>query len=499
MNNDYGAVVILTQHETWIKPLKFVAALVAELFGTFLLVFTVGCCMLWGYQDWNYTAIGFMLMALSYEMGSISGAHFNPALSIAVGVCGRLSWPRVASHVVVQCLGAVLAGSLFSAMFEPVLVAPNLENYTLLHTAFIEIFFTCMLCLVHLNCQLSMKRNPVNDNNNYFGLAVGFVYIAAGHAGGDVSGACLNPAIALGLSSSGGAAGAAEHFKWTGYYTGFEVAAGVLAAVLFHVMRPEEFQHKLSVDEKLKFEPPELMKFTAEFVATFFLCITFVLNVVMNSNGVWWSAAAAFISIMYALGDICVGFLNPAAVLALVGARRLDETALLHLIAQLSAGLTAGFVAADFHRSGTSRGVVYGLRPKDHSWPSVIVGEAMFTFFFCFTLLTQFVRKVPLNPHSQQYFPNYFAVGCCIVGAGFAVGSLSMAPLNPAVSLALAAESLFQGGDSAWWFKLLCYSLVECGSACGALLLFFVVCQRKDVPHTESEKCETDSSEGAKA
>jgi glycerol uptake facilitator-like aquaporin len=69
----------------------------------------------------NTIATGAALVALILTFGSVSGAHFNPAVSIADAALGGLRWPAAAAYIVVQCIGAVAGVALADAMFaEPV-------------------------------------------------------------------------------------------------------------------------------------------------------------------------------------------------------------------------------------------------------------------------------------------------------------------------------------------------------------------------------------------
>merc|ERR1719265_3106636 len=95
-----------------------------------------------------------------------------------------------------------------------------------------------MLCFVVLSCALSKRNNPRDDGNQFFGLAIGFVIVAGGHAAGGISGACYNPAVAFGLDVSS---------HWPFIYTGFELTGAVLAAILFRMVRPEDFNSSTPV------------------------------------------------------------------------------------------------------------------------------------------------------------------------------------------------------------------------------------------------------------
>merc|ERR1719252_463265 len=97
--------------------------------------------------------------------------------------------------------------------------------------------YTLMLCFVVLNCAASTKNNPPSNGNQYFGLAIGFVIIAGGYAGGPISGGCFNPAVAFGIDVASAGIG----FGWGFAYLGFEMIGAGLASLAFRVVRPDEF------------------------------------------------------------------------------------------------------------------------------------------------------------------------------------------------------------------------------------------------------------------
>lgn len=96
------------------------ARLIAEAFGTFLLVFGVIGTALFASSNTGYLgvalAVGLTLVAGIYMVGRISGGHFNPAVSIGVATAGRLPWSNVLPYIVAQVVGGVIASSLLVAI-----------------------------------------------------------------------------------------------------------------------------------------------------------------------------------------------------------------------------------------------------------------------------------------------------------------------------------------------------------------------------------------------
>merc|ERR1719235_945873 len=92
---------------------------VAEFIGTYLLVLTVGCNVIAGDPTWGVTSIAAVLMVSIYALGGVSGAHFNPAVSVALGAAGTADappWKEVGIYCAVQLIAGVSAGLCFTLM-----------------------------------------------------------------------------------------------------------------------------------------------------------------------------------------------------------------------------------------------------------------------------------------------------------------------------------------------------------------------------------------------
>merc|ERR1719207_286712 len=99
-----------------------------------------------------------------------------------------------------------------------------------------EALYTCLLAFVVLNVACSSMNNPKENNNSFYGLAIGFVVIAGAYGAGSISGGCFNPAVAVGIDVSSAYYGV----KWCAAYALFEFVGAALAAGAFMVCRPEE-------------------------------------------------------------------------------------------------------------------------------------------------------------------------------------------------------------------------------------------------------------------
>ena len=177
--------------------------LFSELVGTFLLVLVAagGGMMGQAFPDTisraaAVTAPALMVLGVILFMGKVSGAHLNPAVSIAFALRGDFPWARVPGYVVVQLIGAVLAAWFLqavigvSAMYGSNYPAPNYSSFL----AFVmETVLTFGLVSVILGTASGAQNVGVIG-----GLGVGAYIALAGLWGSPISGASMNPARTFG-------------------------------------------------------------------------------------------------------------------------------------------------------------------------------------------------------------------------------------------------------------------------------------------------------------
>merc|ERR1719443_2587127 len=392
-------------------------------------------------------------MVSIYALGGISGANFNPAVSLALGLSGeKLPWKDVAIYSLVQIAGGICAGLTFSGMLWKVVnVAPK-DGYGWWEAMLAEVLYTFVLCFVVLNAAGS-KKNGCGTDQQFYGLAIGFVIIAGAYGAGNISGGAFNPAVALGLDVSSAGVG----FGWGFAYTGYEIVGALLAAGLFRVVRPEDFRTE---------EAPRTMteKCASEFIGTFVLVLTVGLNVLTDSPAGAWSIAASLMCMIYALGDVSGAHFNPAVTFALVlsGRGKCEaKEAPAYVGSQLAGGLVAAYTYALMCHGNT-----FGLGPKaPYNWAQALAGEFVFTFVLCFVVLSVATISSPLT----QYFG--LAIGSCVTAGGLAIGNVSGGSLNPAVSFGISSSQIINGG---LFYNCLIYSLFECVGAGLAAGVFHV-------------------------
>ncbi|MGH7444635.1 MAG: MIP/aquaporin family protein [Longimicrobiales bacterium] len=168
--------------------------LVVEAIGTFFLVFTIGQVVLEPTAgQLAPLAIGFALMVMVYAGGHISGAHFNPAVTLGVFLRGKATAAELVGYIVVQILGAVIA-ALAVMYLKGDVVSPAVALPTL-PALLAEFLFTFALVFVVLN----VATAPGTEGNSYFGFAIGGTVLVGAYAVGSISGAAFNPAVAVGV------------------------------------------------------------------------------------------------------------------------------------------------------------------------------------------------------------------------------------------------------------------------------------------------------------
>ncbi|HMO36578.1 MAG TPA: aquaporin [Gemmatales bacterium] len=164
-----------------------------ELIGTFFLVFTIGLAVT-AKLAFAELAIGSVLMVMVYMGGHVSGAHYNPAVSLAVMERGKLGPIDFVAYVVSQLAGALLAAYVVFIItgktFGP---APSPE-VTGFIAILVEAIFTFALALVVLNVATAKGT----EGNSFYGLAIGFTIFVAATVGGGISGGAFNPAVGFG-------------------------------------------------------------------------------------------------------------------------------------------------------------------------------------------------------------------------------------------------------------------------------------------------------------
>merc|ERR1719453_1678499 len=143
-----------------------------------------------------------------------------------------MDWKEVAIYCVTQIVAGICAGLGYLAVFGESFNLQPTKGHSWWQAGLAELLYTFMLCFVVLNVAASKVHA---GKNQFYGLAIGFVVVAA-YGAGSVSMGCFNPAVAFGLDTASWWIG----FQYGPIYMVFELIGAALAAVLFKVCRPEE-------------------------------------------------------------------------------------------------------------------------------------------------------------------------------------------------------------------------------------------------------------------
>lgn len=203
-----------------------------ETIGTAVLVLVIGLTVVQG-TPLAPIAIGFALMVMVYAGGPVSGAHYNPAVSVAATMRGALPARDLVPYIAAQLIGAVVASYLVVKFTgSPLHVAPA-ERTTALKALVGEALATAILA----NVVLQVATTKDTSGNSYFGLAIGGTVTALAFAFGGITGGAFNPAVGLGpavIEMIDG--GAVTPLVWV--YAVGPVVGAVLGAVAFRIQRP---------------------------------------------------------------------------------------------------------------------------------------------------------------------------------------------------------------------------------------------------------------------
>ena len=203
------------------------AKYLTEFIGTFFLVLTIGLTVLTD-APMAALAIGASLMIMVYMGGHISGGHYNPAVSLALLLRGKLPGSEFVPYVLAQVAGALVASfTVYAVLGKTFAPAPG-DGVGVLSVVLLEALYTFALALVVLNCAASEKTK----GNSYYGLAIGFTIVVAAFAAGGLSGGAFNPAVGIGPTIVNALLGGGTWGNLWLYIVG-PLAGGALASVVF--------------------------------------------------------------------------------------------------------------------------------------------------------------------------------------------------------------------------------------------------------------------------
>ena len=165
-----------------------------EFIGTFFLVLTIGCSLIGG-ASLPPLAIGAALMVMIFAGGHVSGAHYNPAVTLAVMLRGKCPVSDVGPYMASQIAGASVAALIVKFLYPAVQTGKDLSAIVP-QALLAEFLFTFALCYVVLN----VATTKGTANNSFYGLAIGMTVMAGAFSVGGLTGGAFNPAVAVGIS-----------------------------------------------------------------------------------------------------------------------------------------------------------------------------------------------------------------------------------------------------------------------------------------------------------
>lgn len=137
---------------------------------------------------------GLIVMGMIYAFGDISGAHFNPAVTVAFAYAKKFSWRKVPQYVLAQCTGAILAGAFLWFLFpESEFLGSTLPSFDNYKAFVLEVLLTFFLMLVIINVSTGSKEIGV-----IAGIAIGGIVLLEAMFAGPMTNASMNPARSLG-------------------------------------------------------------------------------------------------------------------------------------------------------------------------------------------------------------------------------------------------------------------------------------------------------------
>lgn len=220
----------------WRNPLR-IRRLIAEAIGTFFLVLIgPGAVMVNAYTSGAVTHVGvalafsFVVIAMIYALGHLSGAHINPAVTVAFWSVRRFPSSEVLPYILAQCLGAVVASVLSrSALGTAGSLGATLPGVPIATAFAIEWLLSFALMFV-----IMAVATDERVTDGFAAIAVGLTVGFCALVGGPLTGASMNPARSIGPALIGG--------FWSGHwlYWAAPMTAMVAAARVYDQLRQAE-------------------------------------------------------------------------------------------------------------------------------------------------------------------------------------------------------------------------------------------------------------------
>jgi aquaporin Z len=173
--------------------------LTTEFIGTFFLSLTICTAAVYGSAgDYAPFGIAATLMVMIYAGGHISGAHYNPAVTVSIYLRGACDKEEVFPYIASQVIAAVSAALVVENLLFPDALSPVTADLGT-DAVVAELLFTFALAYVILN----VATTESTSGNGYYGAAIALVVLAGAITVGSISLASFNPAVTSALIVSG--------------------------------------------------------------------------------------------------------------------------------------------------------------------------------------------------------------------------------------------------------------------------------------------------------
>jgi aquaporin Z len=441
-------------------------------------------------------------MVQVYAMGHISGAHFNPAVSLAVCISGGIPISRLLAYWAVQLPGGIVGAFAAFSMAGPTDIQPFVPNPALSHPVlaalFAEMVFTFALAMVVMSVGGAYSTSP----NSYFAMAIGFTLLAGAASVGSVSGSVLNPAVGTAIDLASltlGTPPSSNSYTWV-YWVG-PCTGATLAAVVYNLLNKavESEKRELAdaLDEEVQSSKLPVRVVVFEFIGTFYLTFT------ASMSSMPLAVGAILTAMVFASSGFSGGDFNPAVTFGAVlrGGVLMREAWKLLVIAltQVSAAIVAGFVS---YAIGGRVGWPHPDGPE--STLGAFGFELVWTTLLVFVVLCTTTQTLkPTLPHVREAYKARDSTHGLAIGMTVAVGAInagmhgagSGGVFNPAVGtgLSIAALAMEQDPASALWI----FWLAPAIAAPVAVLLFKLLHTHADaLLYTEEHIAHSDGGGG---
>jgi aquaporin Z len=209
---------------------------IAEVIGTFTLVLCGTGAIIVNQETHGVithvgiaASFGLVVMTMIFALGNVSGAHLNPAVSIAFTIARKMPLKDTLMYIVSQVLGAFVASFILKYLFPGnEMLGTTLPSGSEMQSFVLEILLTFFLMFVILNVTQGTKEQGM-----FAGIAIGGTILLDALFGGPVSGASMNPARSLAPAVVSG------HMQSLWVYIVAPIIGAVIAVILHSMVKPQ--------------------------------------------------------------------------------------------------------------------------------------------------------------------------------------------------------------------------------------------------------------------